>query len=355
MCGNELLRPLSVPYQLRKALSHLSIERWSQTLFWGSILIVGLFLAACAPRLGSGEMDEMADQIDLIVDLPTLLIEFDAQGNASFGDLPFESLVEVVFPDGLESLKLTQSTLDLVLANNIQHIQINNRISGPEIIMNGLLLPSLKWDDESLKASAQTIQLLGADQPLLEKILPLVRQLGFAVTITFPVIEGCEVIPLVSENSEVGQSAGQGLDRFLSSVGRQPSVYIPVYYKIDGSWTVSGMTDDEYMILAPLFPWTALRLRPQVVKSLIEANISEIYISTNENGIFVGLNGKILPHIGWRDGEIQNALALADQLGVWSSLADSGINIRDLMGLIENVLPVVQATNMVLVVHLPES
>lgn len=62
----------------------------------------------------------------------------------------------------------------------------------------------------------------------------------------------------------------------------------------------------------------------------------------------------MLPHIGWKDGEMQNVLELADQLGVWATLAANGINLQELIGLVETVLPIVQATNMVLVVHLPE-
>ncbi|MBV7332988.1 hypothetical protein KFU94_33120 [Chloroflexi bacterium TSY] len=352
MYGNELLQMLNQP---RTIISHFWIQRQRWKLLWGTFVVAVLpFVVACTPRLGSGEMDPLADQIDLFVDLPALMIEYDTQGNVSFGDMPIEPLVELMIPGGLASLILTQGTLDFVLENNIQHIQINNRLTGPEIIVNGLSLPSLKWDDQSLKASAQTIQLLGGSQPILEKVLPLVRQLGIAVTIRFPVQSSHAIIPLVPGDAETGQTAERLLDKFLSSVGRQPEAYIPVYYQADGSWTVSGMTDEEYMVLAPFFPWTALRLRPQVVQSLIASNISQIYISTNVDGIFLGLNGKMLPHIGWKDGEMQNVLELADQLGVWATLAANGINLQELIGLVETVLPIVQATNMVLVVHLPE-
>ncbi len=92
-----------------------------------------------------------------------------------------------------------------------------------------------------------------------------------------------------------------------------------------------------------------------MMESIINAGITEVSVYTNADGLHISINGRDLPYVGWADGEINHVLALAEQLGLWDTLADSGMNPGELIGVVETILPAVQSTNASINVYFPGS
>ena len=148
--------------------------------------------------------------------------------------------------------------------------------------------------------------------------------------------------------------AKQAQEAFMASVGdTPPTINLPIFYDADGGWRVGDLTDAEWTALTGL-PLQAIRLQPSMMNSIMGAGINEISLYTTPEGLHVSINGKSLPYIGWADGEINHLLDLADQAHLWDSLADSGMNMGDVVGLVESLLPIVQSTDTSINVFFPD-
>jgi hypothetical protein len=133
-----------------------------------------------------------------------------------------------------------------------------------------------------------------------------------------------------------------------------PTITLPVFYDADGGWRVGDLTEAEWSSLTSL-PLDAARLDPSMIQMITAAGITEISIYTNSDGLHLSINGRDLPYIGWANGEINHLLALSDQLGLWNTLADSGMNMGEVIGIVETLLPAVQSTNTNINVYFPGS
>lgn len=322
------------------------------TLWVTLLTVVVLALAGCAPRATGGQTAALPGADQLAVDLPAIVLDFDTSGQASVGNVPLAQLGSMFAPGMLDAVELPAETVDFMIESNIQHIQIDNAPSGLLILVNGEPIPSIKWDGEILTATAETLNQLGMGVPALEKLLPLVNHLGLGVIVRFPVSEGIAEIPTYIESPPSAAAARAAQEEFLENVGEAPRIILPVIYDIDGGWRMGDLSDAEWTSLTGL-PWNALRLQPGIIEGLMAANISEISISTDASGIHIGINGRELPYIGWADGEINHVLDLAGQMGLWNTLADNGMNMGEIVGMVEKLVPVVQTAETSINVYFP--
>ena len=313
-----------------------------------SIGILVLILAGCTPRSGAGQVAATVSNNGPVIDLPALIIDYDDAGQPSFGGAPLNQLTS-----GADRLILTTGALNGLKSANIQHIQINNRTDGLQILVNGRAMPSLQWDTDSLAAVADVLPILGVSEPVAEQLLPYVRNVGVGVIARFPRAEGAAAIPFAVEDATAAHFKQVQAD-FLAAVGDPPpTINIPVFYAPDGTWTVRGIHEDEYMAILPGVPWQAFQLPAALVAGATRAGIQQIAIQTQPTGIFMSLNGKVLPHIGWQNGELANVLALATAAGLADALAGSGLEPERVLPLLEELLPIIQAANVNLFVHFP--
>jgi hypothetical protein len=340
------------------ATTHFQEEfhmRTPRLTLWLSLLSVAvILLAGCAPRAGSGQTVAEAGSDALAIDLPALVLDYDAQGQPSVGNVPLAQIGDTVAPGMLPALTMSPEQIAFMTESNIQHLQIDNTPSGLLLLVNGQLIPSLRWDGEILNATAETLQSFGVAVPALEKVLPLVSNIGLAVIIRFPVAEGQEAIPTYIAESPAVVAAQRAQADFLADVGEPPKINLRVNYDAEGGWRVGDLTDAEWTNLTGV-PWHALRLRPDMIQGLIAANITEVNLSTDANGIHISVNGNALPYIGWADGELNHLIDLAGQMGLWDTLADSGMNMGEIVGMVQTLLPVVQASETNISVSFPEA
>jgi hypothetical protein len=323
---------------------------------WVTLLAVTVFtLAGCAPRATGGETARLPGADLLAVDLPAIVIDFDSNGQPSVGNIPLSQIGGMIAPGILDAVVLDAEMVAFMSESNIQHIQLDNAPSGILILVNGQPIPSIKWDGEILSATGETMSQLGMGVPALEKLLPLVNYLGLGVIVRFPVSEDVAVIPTYIESPPSAVAAREAQEEFLATVGESaPRIILPVIYDADGGWRVGDLTDAEWTSLTGL-PWNALRLQPSIIEGLIDANINEIAINTDAAGIHIGINGRQLPYIGWADGEINHVIDLAGQMGLWNTLADNGMNMGEIVSMVQQLLPVVQTAETSINVSFPSS
>jgi len=317
------------------------------------LMIAALVLSGCAPRTGAGSSAAMAMDDELVIDLPAIVIDFDSNGVASIGGVPAADMGASVGVD-LSTLSLSPDWVNYFSMTDIQHLQINNAVGGLTILVNGQPIPSLEWDQNSLVATAGALQSLGIALPVLDKVLPLVQQLGIGVIVRFPVQAGAAVIPFaVMGDGSAAEQAKAAQNEFLAAVGAPPRINLPIVYQADGSYSVGDLTDEEWTALTGV-PWSTLRLDAATLDGLSASGVTSLALGTDKDGIHVSINGNALPSIGWSNGEVQHVLNLAGQMGLWEA-AMPGVAVDDMLATVESLLPVVQTTNANISVYLPGS
>lgn len=323
------------------------------TLWAALLLVTVLVLSGCAPRAGGEVAATSADPMELVVDLPAIVIDIQSDGTASVGNVPVAQLGQLAGAD-LSALSVPAEWVNFMSASDIQHVQVNNGPEGLLLLVNGEQIPSISYDDGALEATAGALSAFGMAIPMLDKVLGLVDQIGIGVIVRFPIAEGMAQIPLYVEgDGSAAMAARQAQDEFLTAVGTAPRINLPVFYEADGSWTVGNLSDSEWTALTGA-PMSALRLNTALLDGLAAAGVDELGISTDTEGIHISINGNDLPTLTWGDGELLHLLNLADQLNLWDMVAP-GMNLGEILVTVNELLPVVTATDFDLTVHFPMS
>ncbi len=320
----------------------------------GLLLIAGLVLAGCATRAGVGEAAAMAEPDEMVIDLPAIVIDFDSEGNASIGGVPVAELGQTMGAD-LSTLRMDPGWVRYFTETNIQHIQINNTPSGLQLLVNGQPIPSLKWDENRLVATADIMSRLGVVQPVVNKVMPLVDNLGVGVILRFPVKAGMAVIPFIVEGDETAAAeAARMREEFLAAVGAPPTIQLPIFYNEDGSFSVGDLTDVEWQAVTGT-PLTALRLQPQAIQAMSQLGIQSLGFRTDENGVHISINGQDLPYVSWAQGEALYLVDLIQQTGLLDAYLGGALPVATdmLVTTLEQLLPVVQASKANLIVYFP--
>ena len=95
----------------------------------------------------------------------------------------------------------------------------------------------MAWDGESLVTTAEVVEQVGGPSvALLDKLLPLIGNMGLGVIVRAPVPEGTERLPLVNMDSESAERAMSAQAEFLKAVVTPPTFAVAVNYAPDGSW-----------------------------------------------------------------------------------------------------------------------
>lgn len=317
------------------------------------VAIIALALAGCAPRPGQGETAAQPGADELAIDLPALIIDVDPNGSFSVGGVPLAALASSFGVAGLETLSLPPEQVATLTDANIQHVQINNQPAGLKLLVNGEEIPTLVWDDESLANLQGLVGELGDGvPPILQQLLPVLGRVGVGVIVRFPLAQAAELIPLeVTGEGAAATAATEAQQAFLASVGAPPRINIPVQYAADGSWTVAGMTDTEWIAVTGQSFWESLRLPEELIADLTAAGVSEITVSTDDDGIHVAIDGQQLPYISWGQGRLSHALRLAAQAGLLGEI--EGEDAGSLAAAIEALLPMITGSEVQIHVFMP--
>ena len=315
---------------------------------WLLCLVVGLLvLTGCESRAGEGETAANAGDTAILVDLPAIVIDFDADGNATLGGAPVAEL-----NPGLAALNeaIGPDTIGLFMENGIQHIQISTTPTGLTILVNGQAIPSLGWDADSLAGSQTLLAALGIDGlEMVQGLLPVIADVGIGVTLQFPVGDA-EAIPLmVGGEGSAAETAAAAQQAFLAQAGTPARINIPITYADDGSFNIGSLTAEEITLLVGA-PIESLTLSAEDVASYKGMGIQTIVLATDSEGVRMSLNGNALPHISWGDGKLAYGLQLALQTGLLGGDGEGG----DMSAVIEKLMPIIQTAEVNVQVTFPE-
>ena len=218
-------------------------------------------------------------------------------------------------------------------------------------MVNGLEIPSISWDADSLAETTTTLSGLGLGLPdALKGLLPLTSQLGIGAIVKFPLAAGQAALPLTADSAGA-TDAKAAADSFLAQVGSPAKINIPVVYEATGDWSVAGMTADQWSSVVAAVPWGSLKLTSEQIGTLSKAGVVQMDITTDSAGIHIAVNGKALPFVNWGDGKLNNVIKLAGQAGALSSLP---VPADQLDGLVQQLLPMLTTTNVSLHVTFPK-
>ncbi|MEZ4861623.1 MAG: hypothetical protein R3C14_09960 [Caldilineaceae bacterium] len=323
-----------------------------KVLIYFSFLLVGvLLMAACTPRVGGGDLAAAVSDQDLLVDLPAITLDIDADGNASMGGVAVGDLGAALGVP-LDSVKLDPSQVQTLVDNNIQHIQISTSPTGLTILVNGQAIPSLQWDSASLASADELLANMNNESlAVLQDILPKISDLGIGVTLRFPLQQGAEPIPaVVSGEGSAADAAAVAQANFLKSVGGTPAkINIPIAYDDAGVPQIGGMSGADWAALTGI-PLDSLQLSADRLSQLTEMGIAKITLATDEQGIHISINDKQLPYISWDEGKLQYAMQLGANMGL---LGAPDADTTALTGFITDLLPMIQTAQFNVEVTLP--
>ncbi len=277
-----------------------------RSLFFTLVLVAVLTIAGCAPRAGAGTAAS-ASSDTLYVDLPSILVEYDAEGQASLLGMPVAELGSALGTD-LSALSLGAETIGKFTAANIQHIQVSNQPNVLRIYMNGTPLPAIIWNGDAMNALAETLTGLGTDASMLTTLTPLLPNLGVGLALQMPVPAGEQVIPLATSGAALNSAAA--LSAFDAAQAAQASINLTLDYAADGSVAIGGIAPFMLNIIG-LQP-AALALPADQMESIAGLGIQSMGVKTVNNGLLLQVNGNTLPYLQWSNAnEITNLLTLA--------------------------------------------
>ena len=283
------------------------IKTRKRSLFLTLLLVAGLTLAGCAPRPGAGTAAANAGSDALAIDLPAILVEYDAEGQASLLGMPVCELGAALGAD-LSALSLGQETIDKFAAAKIQHIQVNNQPNVLRIYTNGQPLPAIIWNEEAMSALAETLTGMGTDASMLSTLTPLLPNLGLGLALKMPVPSGQKEIPLTTSGATIESAAA--LKAFDAAKAAVANINLTITYAADGTPTIEGIA--PFMLnMIGLNP-AALALPADQLESIAGQGIQSIGVKTVPNGLLLQLNGNALPYLQWSNAnEVTNLLTLA--------------------------------------------
>ncbi|MBV7332514.1 hypothetical protein KFU94_30660 [Chloroflexi bacterium TSY] len=268
------------------------------------LLVAILVLSGCAPRVGAGTVVDSSDDDVAYLDMAAFLVEYDETGEASLFGTPVSELGDILGTD-LSSLSLSEETIQTMLDNNIQHIQIDKHPGGLRIYMNGNALPSLIWDEQSIDALAQTLDLFGTDASMLTGLLPIITNLGVGITLKMPVRAGQSEIALRPSDRAI-LDVNKAKSLFDAARNTQPTLAPMLVYDTSGKFEIQGIA--QFMLGMIPIPWDQLEQPPETIESLMEQGIESVNIAIVGNGLLLTINGNTLPFIQWNNSRELSAM-----------------------------------------------
>ena len=316
------------------------------TILFTLLVVAALMIAACGPRVGASEV---AESEDIVVSLPSLVIDYGEDGQANIGGMSLTEMSELLGTD-LSDLNLGADVIGQLTQGNIQHIQVLNTANGLLILVNGQPIPSLAWDGESLASTATALELFGMSmgglEQVLPQLLPLIQNLGLGVTVNVPTSGDADMIPLYVEGDETAAAAAAAArTQFLDAVGEAPKIRLTVAYDDRGVASVAGIDSESWKALS--VPLDALNLDPSDLQQFRELGLDKVGVASNDKGLFISINDSTLPHISWASGEVNHVLNLAAQAGLLDDLlGGEDADPAMVLALIEQFLPMLQASEL---------
>lgn len=304
------------------------------------LLIAAMVVSACGgPAMMPAKSAETENGETFLIALPRIVLAADESGALNAEGLPLDALgLGGVLPAIDPNLVATMEQA------NIQHIELRHTGDGLVLLVNGMPMPSISWDDNSFKATGDLLAVFGpqfglqgeALQQLLTQLAPIVQRMGISLAVKFPTAADARMVEFASDDIVLAPPA---------AVAVEPSAIAKFEVKYDdqGVPSIMGISARDIARLTGN-PNLALALSPDVVRSAQANNLQTLQLTTAADGLTVSLNGQTLPKIAWDEGKVGNVIDLLTQLN--PALAPSAPIIKELAPMLTN-------TNIGIMLHFP--
>jgi hypothetical protein len=235
-----------------------------------------------------------------MIALPRIEVAFDKEGNPSI--LGFNPALLGL---NLGGFKLDKASVDMLMAGNVQHIELRMIGNGFAPFINGKPMPQIAWDDESLLQAADLAAVMNVQGvATIKQLLPIVRRLGLALVLRFPRPAGAAEIPLASE---------QAAKITPAPVSGAPWAIVKgeIWFDEKGQPGLLGVTAEDLAALGVGLPAV---LTPEQIQAFKANNLQYLELRGQPDGFHLYMNGKPLPGLVW-DGQLMtNAAEVYAQL-----------------------------------------
>lgn len=311
-------------------------------LIW--LLVALLLLSACAapPSTADKAAEKVANYAEstnrFALQLPPVYVQYDNDGVLSMAGVTTTQLYQWTGVD-MRGLNLQPWVVQRFVEANIQYVAVVEGAEGLGLYVNGKPLPYIAWDAESLSNLGSFLPALGVPYgKLIGKLLPLLRYTRLAVVVQFPIKPGAEYIPVQAPDLSAAARA-------RTSQTEEPVAIVRLDLSYDTEGMPSFMGLDASMMRALGIDPTPLALSPDLVRTLMEANIQHVHFVNRPDGIHIYVNNKPLPYLAWDDEHVQTALE------VYASV--SGLQNSPVLRLLAQVLPMIRQSDVDLLLRFP--
>lgn len=304
-----------------------------QKTLWVLLLAGSLLLAGCGPAVQPTAAPETPGGEVFMLALPRLEITFDEVGDPSIMGLSLGQIGTWLNQD-LSGMRLNKYYVDWMTAANIQHIEMRAIGDGIALFVNGKPMPHLAWDDASLEQANNIAALFNVPSTnVIKKFLPLARRLGLDIVLHFPLRSDAEAIPLA--DSGAAMLAAKPEEGPASAV-----IHFEVKYDERGVPAILGISAEDLLDLGISVP---VVLAPEALHTLQANNIQHMELRGKPDGLYIYVNGNLLPNLVWDNNFLSNAADVYAQMNPASPYID----------LVKQFLPMVDNADVAIMVHFP--
>jgi len=215
---------------------------------------------------------------------------------------------------------------------NIQHVTVATRSDGLFLMVNGLPLPHVAWDVESLDELLQLVGDLrgGGDEALVSEaqyqaiaeVLPLLSALNLRFDLRFPLQADAQGRPVVDRIPLASDRAfRQALTEAELQAAALQTVDVEIEYRPlpgGGGWVPALFelsTVDLRTLLRPFgVDVPLLRMDDAWRRRLMAAGIQSTGLQLSREGLFVSVDERRLPHLVWSEAALVNVSNVLAQL-----------------------------------------
>lgn len=333
-----------------------------------TLLILSLVLSACGPRPQQGELAKTSTSDTLVVDLPAIVIDYDAQGKATLSGAPLSTLGAALGQD-LSSLERSPEAIKKLTDAGIQNMFVNLTPTGLNMYSNGNPMLTLAWTPQTLGNMGD---LLGSmNNPSLAQVkdlIPLLANMSVGIVMRFPTAGGATEAPLVSDKpadpqgvvaaaTKAAPAALQSLlpDNMKNMAGLLGGLLaglppLTITFDANGAGTLQGLAP----FIASQIPPGAIQLPPDTLKQLQDLGIQKLQIKNSPDGITFSVNDKEMPTLLWSRGEFTQLADAGVNAGLLQVLANLDDSTLSTLKTAVNAAPVLQAAKLDVTVVLPQ-
>jgi hypothetical protein len=240
--------------------------------------------------------------------LPEIEVEVSEDGTLSAMGLPLGA--NASFPPEL---------LAQLQEANVQHLDVNMSNTGLTLAVNGEVLPTVQWTEESLNTILNdVVQPLADVQPgllgLVDTLTPILERSPLQADISLPAAAGAEPVEAPAELETT--MAAPELGEFTP-----PTIHLTADFADGQLQSVGGISQDALESLGV----AEVTLPPNVQEIFNNLNAETVSLSTTPNQLDVNVNGESLLSISYDEAALSNLLDLAAPFAEGTPLQDEAV------------------------------